>query len=89
MGTRLNFLALLLLVLIAFAVGNLGTFWGEARPNGAAMSAQSTASPGKAQSDVSSLAITAGVLTLATICASFLPALKAMRIEPVTALRYE
>jgi len=44
---------------------------------------------GVSRSDPSSLAITAGVLTLATICASFLPALKAMRIEPVTALRYE
>ncbi|MGD0161939.1 MAG: hypothetical protein ABSB39_05660 [Candidatus Sulfotelmatobacter sp.] len=62
MSARLNFLAILVLVLIAFAVGNLGTFWGEARPNVAAMSTQSMASAGKAQSDVSSPAITASAV---------------------------
>jgi hypothetical protein len=62
MSARLNFLAILVLVLIAFAVGNLGTFWGEARPNVAAMSTQSIASAGKAQSDVSSPAITASAV---------------------------
>jgi len=62
MSARLNFLAILVLVLIAFAVGNLGTFWGETRPNVAAMSSQSIASAGKAQSDVSSPAITASAV---------------------------
>ena len=44
---------------------------------------------GVSKSDPSALAVTAVVLTLATIAASFLPALKAMRVEPVRALRYE
>jgi ABC-type antimicrobial peptide transport system permease subunit len=44
---------------------------------------------GVSRSDPSSLAVTAGVLTLATVLASLLPALKAMRVEPVRALRYE
>jgi predicted permease len=44
---------------------------------------------GVSRSDPSSLAVTAGVLTLVTILASLLPALRAMRIEPVRALRYE
>jgi putative ABC transport system permease protein len=44
---------------------------------------------GVSRSDPSSLAVTVGVLTLATVLASLLPALKAMRIEPVRALRYE
>jgi hypothetical protein len=58
----LNFLAILFLVLIAFVVGNLGTFWGVARPNGAAMSSQPIASAEKKQSDVSSPAITASAV---------------------------
>jgi hypothetical protein len=58
-STRLNFLGILLLVLMAFVVGNLGTFWGEAKPNGAAMSSWSIASAEERQSDVSSPAITA------------------------------
>ena len=62
MDARLNVLTILLLVLVAFAVGNLGTFWSEARQNGAGMSAQSIASAGKAQSDVSSPAITASAV---------------------------
>ncbi|HXZ33140.1 MAG TPA: hypothetical protein VEH30_12745 [Terriglobales bacterium] len=58
----MKFLAILLLVLTAFAVGNLGAIWGKPRPNGAAMFPQSTASAGKGQSDVSSLAITASAV---------------------------
>jgi ABC-type lipoprotein release transport system permease subunit len=41
------------------------------------------------QFDVPSFAVTAAILTLATIAACFLPALRAIRIEPVRALRYE
>jgi putative ABC transport system permease protein len=44
---------------------------------------------GVSRSDPSSLAMTAAVLTLVSTLASFLPALRAMRIEPVRALRYE
>ena len=61
-SARLNFLAVLLLVLIAFVVGNLGTFRGEAKPNGAAISSPSIASAEKRQSDVSSPAITASAV---------------------------
>src|SRR5947207_12308106 len=41
---------------------------------------------GVSQFDIPSLAVTAAILTLATISACFLPALRAMRIEPVRAL---
>jgi putative ABC transport system permease protein len=44
---------------------------------------------GVSRFDPSSFVLTAAVLTLATVAASFLPALRAMRIEPVQALRYE
>jgi putative ABC transport system permease protein len=44
---------------------------------------------GVSKSDPSSLVVTGGVLALATVLASLLPALKAMRIEPIRALRYE
>jgi putative ABC transport system permease protein len=44
---------------------------------------------GVSQFDVPSFAVTAAILTLATVAACFLPALRAMRIEPVRALRYE
>jgi putative ABC transport system permease protein len=39
--------------------------------------------------DLSSFAITAATLTLATVAASLLPALRAIGIEPVQALRYD
>jgi predicted permease len=39
--------------------------------------------------DLSSFAITGATLTVATLAASFLPALRAMRVDPITALRYE
>lgn len=41
------------------------------------------------RTDPSALIITACVLTLVSVLAAFLPALRAMRIEPVRALRYE
>lgn len=44
---------------------------------------------GVSRFDVSSFVVTAAMLTAATVLASFLPALRAMRIEPVKALRYE
>jgi putative ABC transport system permease protein len=44
---------------------------------------------GVSQFDIPSFAVTAAILTLATMAACFLPALRAMRIEPVRALRYE
>ncbi len=44
---------------------------------------------GVSRFDASSFVVTAVTLTAATVLASFLPALRAMRIEPVTALRYE
>ncbi|MGI9075250.1 MAG: ABC transporter permease [Bryobacteraceae bacterium] len=44
---------------------------------------------GVSQFDLPSAALTAFTLMLATIAACFLPALRAMRIEPVRALRYE
>lgn len=44
---------------------------------------------GVSRFDPSSFVATAAVLTAATVIASFLPALRAMRIEPVQALRYE
>jgi putative ABC transport system permease protein len=44
---------------------------------------------GVSRSDPSSLATTAGVLTLVTALASLLPAFRAMQIEPLRALRYE
>jgi ABC-type antimicrobial peptide transport system permease subunit len=44
---------------------------------------------GVSRFDASSLAVTAGILIAATIVASWIPALRAMRVEPVKALRYE
>jgi putative ABC transport system permease protein len=44
---------------------------------------------GVSQLDLPSFATTAVILTFATIAACFLPALRAMRIEPVRALHYE
>lgn len=44
---------------------------------------------GVSRFDPSSFVATAAVLTAATVIASFLPALRAMRTEPVQALRYE
>ncbi len=44
---------------------------------------------GVSRFDASSFVVTAATLTAATVLASFLPALRAMRIEPVKALRYE
>lgn len=44
---------------------------------------------GVSQFDLPSAALTAFTLMLATVTACLLPALRAMRIEPVTALRYE
>ncbi len=44
---------------------------------------------GVSRFDPSSFMLTAAILIAATIVASFLPALRAMRIEPVQALRYE
>jgi putative ABC transport system permease protein len=44
---------------------------------------------GVSRFDASSFALTAAILTAATIAASFLPAFRAMRVEPVKALRYE
>jgi putative ABC transport system permease protein len=44
---------------------------------------------GVSRLDLSSFAITAAALTIATVAASLLPAVRAMRIEPVSALRYE
>jgi putative ABC transport system permease protein len=39
--------------------------------------------------DLSSFVVTAATLTVATVAASFLPALRAIRIEPVQALHYD
>jgi putative ABC transport system permease protein len=44
---------------------------------------------GVSRFDVSSFFITALILTGATVAASFLPAARAMRVEPIKALRYE
>ena len=44
---------------------------------------------GVSKSDPSALAVTACLLTLVSGLAAFLPALRAMRVEPVRALRYE
>jgi len=44
---------------------------------------------GVSRFDPSSFVLTAAILLAATIAASFLPALRAMRTEPVQALRYE
>ncbi|HEY7306995.1 MAG TPA: ABC transporter permease [Bryobacteraceae bacterium] len=44
---------------------------------------------GVSRFDPSSFVLTAAVLAVAAVAASFLPALRAMRIEPVQALRYE
>jgi predicted permease len=44
---------------------------------------------GVSRFDVSAFVVTALTLTAATVLASFLPAIRAMRIQPVTALRYE
>jgi ABC-type antimicrobial peptide transport system permease subunit len=44
---------------------------------------------GVSRFDPSAFVLTAAILVTATIVASFLPALRAMRIEPVQALRYE
>ncbi len=44
---------------------------------------------GVSQFDLSSFAVTAGILILATIAACLLPGIRAMRTEPVRALRYE
>jgi ABC-type antimicrobial peptide transport system permease subunit len=44
---------------------------------------------GVSRLDASSFVITAVTLTVATVAASFWPALRAMNIEPVKALRYE
>ncbi|MFL6354394.1 MAG: ABC transporter permease [Bryobacteraceae bacterium] len=44
---------------------------------------------GVSQFDLPSAALTALMLMLATVAACFLPAVRAMRIEPVRALRYE
>jgi len=44
---------------------------------------------GISKSDPSALLVTTCVLTLVSVLASFLPALRAMRVEPVRALRYE
>jgi putative ABC transport system permease protein len=44
---------------------------------------------GTSKTDPSALVVTACVLTLVSALAAFLPALRAMRVEPVRALRYE
>jgi putative ABC transport system permease protein len=44
---------------------------------------------GVSRFDASSFLVTAAILTAATIAGSFLPALRAMNIEPVKSLRYE
>jgi putative ABC transport system permease protein len=44
---------------------------------------------GVSHSDPSSLVATAGILIAAVIAACALPAMRAMRVEPVKALRYE
>jgi ABC-type antimicrobial peptide transport system permease subunit len=44
---------------------------------------------GVSKSDPSSLLVTGSLLTLVSVLAAFLPALRAMRVEPVRALRYE
>jgi putative ABC transport system permease protein len=44
---------------------------------------------GTSKTDPSALVVTASVLTLVSALAAFLPALRAMRVEPVRALRYE
>jgi predicted permease len=44
---------------------------------------------GVSRFDPSSFVVTAAILSAATLVASFLPALRAMRTEPVQALRYE
>ena len=44
---------------------------------------------GVSKSDPPSLLVTAVVLTFVSLLAAFLPALRAMRVEPVRALRYE
>jgi hypothetical protein len=59
---RLKFLAILLLRLIALAIGSLGAIWGEPKPSGTEMSSRSNAPAEKGQSDVSSPAITASAV---------------------------
>jgi hypothetical protein len=59
---RLRFLAILLLGLIAVAIGSLGTIGDDRRPNGTEMSSRSNAPAEKGQSDVSSPAITASAV---------------------------
>jgi putative ABC transport system permease protein len=44
---------------------------------------------GVSKSDPSSLSVSASVLTIVSALAAFLPALRAMRVQPVRALRYE
>jgi ABC-type lipoprotein release transport system permease subunit len=44
---------------------------------------------GTSKTDPSALVVTACLLTLVSALAAFLPALRAMRVEPVRALRYE
>ena len=44
---------------------------------------------GTSRTDPSALVVTACVLTLVSVLAAFLPALRAMHVEPVRALRYE
>jgi ABC-type antimicrobial peptide transport system permease subunit len=44
---------------------------------------------GTSKTDPSALVVTACVLTLVSALAAFLPALRAMRVEPLRALRYE
>ncbi|MGC2658692.1 MAG: ABC transporter permease [Bryobacteraceae bacterium] len=44
---------------------------------------------GTSKADLPALVVTACVLTLVSALAAFLPALRAMRVEPVRALRYE
>jgi ABC-type antimicrobial peptide transport system permease subunit len=44
---------------------------------------------GVSRFDPSSFVVTAVILFIATLAASFLPAIRAMRTEPIQALRYE
>ena len=71
----------LVLVVIGWAIGMAGAF--------ALTRLMASLLFGVSSTDVTTFAVVSALLTAVTLLASFVPALRATRIDPITALRYE